>query len=135
MQRLLAHFLTIVPAVLFIALMLIIGLPDIALAQGTPPAGGSAPVTQLQDYLQLGDEKPIAVLAGRIIKAFLGIVGIIALVMFLYGGFLWLTSSGNSQKIEEGRNIFVWAILGLVVIFSSYVLVSFVFEKLLQVSP
>lgn len=117
------------------ALALFLFLSLVILTHPTPlfaQTAGSAPVTQLKDYLNLGDEEPISVLVGRIIKAFLGIVGIIALVIFLYGGFLWLTSAGNSKKIEEGRDMFVWAILGLVVIFSSYVLVSFIFETVTQ---
>lgn len=105
--------------------------PSIALAQaGVPAPAAPAEAPVLVDPLNLNTDAPIEDLVSRVIKAFLGIVGIIALVLFLYGGILWLTSAGNSSKVEEGRNVFVWAVLGLVVIFSSYVIVNFVFDRL-----
>jgi hypothetical protein len=64
-------------------------------------------------------------LIGRIIKTALGIVGALALLMFIYGGFTWLTSGGSSDKIEKGRNILTWATIGMVVVFASYTLVDF----------
>jgi hypothetical protein len=69
-------------------------------------------------------------LIGRVISAFLGIVGSIALLMFIYGGFLWMTSHGNEQQITKGKNVLVWAIIGLAVIFLSYTLVGFVIKGL-----
>ncbi len=66
------------------------------------------------------------ILIGKIIKAVLGIVGSLALVMFIYGGFTWMLAGGNAEKVTKGRNILVWATIGLVVIFFSYALVKFV---------
>jgi len=65
-------------------------------------------------------------LIGRVINAVLGIVGSLALLMFIYGGFTWMLSGGNSSAVEKGKNILIWASLGLVIIFISYALVSFV---------
>ncbi len=108
--------------------------PSLALAQAADTAATDPTSVTLQDPLQLNAEAPLEDLVARVIKSFLGIIGIIALVLFLYGGILWLTSAGNSSKVEEGRNVFVWAVLGLVVIFSSYVIVTFVFDKLTATS-
>ena len=63
---------------------------------------------------------------GGIIRAILGIVGSLALVMFIYGGFIWMTAAGNAEQVAKGRNILVWATIGLIVIFTSYALVRFV---------
>jgi len=65
-------------------------------------------------------------LIGRVIKAVLGIVGSLALLMFVYGGFMWMLSAGNEKMIEKGKSTLMWAALGLVVIFMSYALVNFV---------
>lgn len=108
--------------------------PSLALAQGAGAASADPTSVTLQDPLQLSADAPLEDLVARVIKSFLGIVGIIALILFLYGGILWLTSAGNSSKVEEGRNVFVWAVLGLVVIFSSYVIVTFVFDRLTTTS-
>ncbi len=69
-------------------------------------------------------------LIGKIINAVLGIVGSIALVMVIYGGFIWMTAAGNQEKVTKGRDVLVWAAVGLVIIFSSYALVKFVFTGL-----
>lgn len=70
----------------------------------------------------LGVNSPQA-LIGKVINAVLGIVGSLALLMFVYGGLVWMTSSGNPEKIKQGRGIIVWAAIGLAIIFFSYALV------------
>ncbi|MBI5732122.1 MAG: hypothetical protein HY982_02055 [Candidatus Magasanikbacteria bacterium] len=68
--------------------------------------------------------------AGKAIKGFIGLTGAIALLFFVYGGFLWLTSLGSPDKIKKGKDIFVWSVVGLIIIFSSYLLVDFVIRGL-----
>ncbi|MCK5510817.1 hypothetical protein KAI65_04745 [Candidatus Parcubacteria bacterium] len=67
-------------------------------------------------------------LIGQIINGVLGIVGSLALVMFIYGGFVWMLAAGSNEKVQKGKDILVWATLGLVVIFSAYAVVKFVIE-------
>ena len=67
-------------------------------------------------------------LIGKVIVAALGIVGSIALLMFIYGGFVWMMAAGNQEMVTRGRNILMWAAIGLIIIFSSYALVKFVFQ-------
>lgn len=67
------------------------------------------------------------ILIGKVINAVLGIVGSLALVMFIYGGFTWMTAAGNEQSVTKGKDILIWATVGLIVIFSAYALVKFVF--------
>lgn len=77
----------------------------------------------------LGDITTPQVLIGKIINSALGIVGSITLLMFVYGGFIWMTSSGSSDKIKKGKDIILWSAIGLVVIFSSYALVAVVIKS------
>ncbi len=72
----------------------------------------------------------VSIVIGQIIKVILGLIGAIALLMFVYGGVMWLTSQGSEEKIEKGKKILIWAIVGLVVILTSYVAVSFVINAL-----
>lgn len=67
-----------------------------------------------------------AELIGFFIRGIMGLVGSIALVMFIIGGLMWLTSGGNPDKIKKGRDIILWSIIGLIIIFASYTLVDFV---------
>lgn len=82
----------------------------------------------------LGTED-IPSLLGRVIKGFLGITGTIALVMFVYGGILWLTSGGVPDKIKKGKDVFLWSVVGLIIIFSSYLLVDFVIKGITAGKP
>jgi len=71
---------------------------------------------------------------GGAIKTATGIMGTIALAMMIYGGFLWLTSMGNSSQVEKAQNVIFWGVLGIFVIFGSYALVSFIFEAISPVN-
>jgi hypothetical protein len=85
----------------------------------------------------LGDDKADRdpkVLIGNVINAVLGVVGSLALLMFIYGGFTWMTASGNSDKVQKGKNILLWATIGLIVIFTSYALVNFIIQDVIQPS-
>jgi len=72
----------------------------------------------------------VNILIGKIINAVLGVVGSLALVMFIYGGFTWMLAAGNTDRVQRGKNILIWATIGLVVIFSAYAIVLFVFQGL-----
>ena len=63
---------------------------------------------------------------GNIVRAMLGISGSLALAVFILGGFTWVSSAGNEEKIEKGKKMVMWAAFGLGLIFLSYALVSFV---------
>jgi len=67
-------------------------------------------------------------LIGKAIKTVLGILGAIALLIFVYGGFVWMTSGGSPEKIKTARMTLVWAVLGMAVIFLSYAAVDFVLK-------
>lgn len=106
---------------------LYLSTPTTVLAQDADDSG----VVKLENPLNLDEDKPVADLAGRVIRTFLGVVGIIALIMFVYGGVLWLVSAGNAERLQRGKDIFVWSIVGIVIIFSSYAIVSFILEKII----
>ena len=57
-----------------------------------------------------------------------GVIGALALIMFVYGGFTLILSQGSSEKVKKGGEIIVAAIIGLVIMFGAYMLVSFLGE-------
>jgi uncharacterized iron-regulated membrane protein len=74
------------------------------------------------------------VIAGNIVNVFLGILGIVTVVLILYGGFLWMTAAGNEQRIEKAKKILEEAIIGLVIIVMAYAISYFVINQLLKAS-
>lgn len=57
----------------------------------------------------------------------LGLLGLIAVIIILYGGFLWMTSAGNEEKISKAKKILTYSIIGLVVILTSMIIVRYIF--------
>ncbi len=81
-------------------------------------------------------ENPLAVnspaeFIGLVINAFLGLSGSIALVVFVYGGILWMTSAGDKGKVTKGMDTMIWAAIGMAVIFASAAIVRFLLTALL----
>ncbi|OGH58703.1 MAG: hypothetical protein A2725_03335 [Candidatus Magasanikbacteria bacterium RIFCSPHIGHO2_01_FULL_33_34] len=65
-----------------------------------------------------------------IINVALSLLGIIALVIVLYGGFKWMTAGGNDEGVGEARKIIIAGVVGLAVILSAYAISSFVLVQL-----
>jgi len=61
------------------------------------------------------------------------VIGAIALVMFVYGGLVLITSHGNAEKVKQGTGIFVSAVIGLVIVFSAYMLVKFFGDSIVNI--
>jgi hypothetical protein len=70
------------------------------------------------------------VLIGRVINSILGVVGSLALLMFVYGGLTWMLSSGNQEKVKKGKDIIIWSAIGLAVIFMAYAATSLLINTL-----
>jgi hypothetical protein len=96
-------------------------------ASSTPRNGGGSTAAPKELPNPLGTDNP-NILVGNIINFILGFVGTIALVLFIYGGFTWMLSAGSPDKVKKGKNIIVWAVIGLFVVFTAYILVRFVIQ-------
>lgn len=93
----------------------------IAASEATKTVSLDNPVTQ--------DANPSKII-GLFIKAAIGLVGGLTLVMVVYGGFMWLTAAGNKEKIESGSKTMLWAVIGLILTLGSYLLVDTVLKFL-----
>jgi len=60
----------------------------------------------------------------------LGLSGSLALLAFIYGGVMFLISSGNNEQVSKAKSILMGAVIGLVIVFISFTIVSFVFKGL-----
>lgn len=65
-----------------------------------------------------------------IINVILGFLGIIAVIIILYGGFMWMTSQGNEDKTGQARKLILAGVVGLIIILASLAISRFVVEQL-----
>jgi len=67
-------------------------------------------------------------LLAKYVKAFydygMAIAGILAAIVLMGGGVLWLTSAGNDSKITQAKELIGGSIVGLVILFSSWVILN-----------
>jgi hypothetical protein len=67
----------------------------------------------------------ILLVAVNVSNWILGVVGSVALLFFIYGGFVFIFSSGNEQTVSKGKQILLNAVIGLVIVFASYIIIQF----------
>lgn len=68
----------------------------------------------------------------QIIKVAMGLLGIVAVVIILIGGFTWMTAGGNEDKVAEAKKWIFSGVIGLAIILSAYALTSFVINQLVN---
>lgn len=59
-----------------------------------------------------------------------GIIGTVVLLMFIYGGFTFMTSAGSKERVTKGKAIIIQSVIGMAIMFLSYTIVGFVFAML-----
>ena len=66
----------------------------------------------------------------NIIRIIVGFLGIITVIIILAGGFKWIASGGNEDKIAEAKKLISAGVVGLVVVLAAYAIASFVVNSL-----
>jgi hypothetical protein len=77
----------------------------------------------------LSSQDPRVVILG-LVRLALGFVGLIAVFLMMYAGFMWMTSAGDEGKIETAKKTLTNTIIGLIIILSAFMIVSFIINKL-----
>lgn len=68
----------------------------------------------------------------QIIRVAMGLLGIVAVVIILIGGFKWMTAGGNEEQVGEAKKWIFSGVIGLAIILAAYALASFVITQLVQ---
>lgn len=69
-------------------------------------------------------------LIGTIINVAFSLIGVIFLLLMVYGGFLWMTARGNQQQVTQAKDLIVAAVIGIVIVMLAYAITSFVLDAL-----
>lgn len=67
---------------------------------------------------------------GNIAMLILGITGSVALLMFVYGGFLMITSAGKSEQVSKGKTVLTNSIIGIIIIMTSGMMVQYAMTQI-----
>lgn len=101
--------------------------PALAQTTAAQPKGAFIPSCLLGDKINNQcDDVNIFIWLGLNIATYLfGFIGALALLFFVYGGIIMITSQGNKEKVKQGTSAITAAAIGLVIAFSGYMLVTF----------
>ncbi len=104
--------------ILMFVLVVVLMLPMVVAAQGANPCTGNIPGT---DTRVAGD---IGACISQVYVWSLGISGLLAVVMTVFGGYLVMTARGNGQQAAKGKSYIFSSLVGLVMLMGAYLLLS-----------
>jgi vacuolar-type H+-ATPase subunit I/STV1 len=107
---------------------------DVATDQQNALCGGASqlkinPTEGCNDTDISGSAEKLNVLIKNIINIFSVVVGIVAVIMIIVGGFRYITSGGDSGNVTGAKNTILYAIVGLVIVALAQFIVKFVLNK------
>lgn len=117
--------------VVFAAVMTLLG----GFLMSATPASATVMIDTSDLGLQYGAETglgttDIRTTVASIIRVAMGLLGIVAVVIILIGGFKWMTAGGNEEQVGEAKKWIFSGVIGLAIILSAYALTSFVISQL-----
>jgi len=125
----------IITGILSVGIMSLFVLP---LVMNTALAQSSSDNSNLWEGVQnnlnsnLKDKTLPNIITG-IINIIMGVLGVIVVLIILWGGFIWMTAGGETDKVEKAKKMIYSGIIGLIIIISSYAIASFVLNAILNI--
>ena len=78
----------------------------------------------------LGNTDPREI-AAKVVNIILGFLGIIAVILILVGGFMWMTAAGNEDKTGTAKKVMAAGAIGLVIVLAAFGIAKFVISALI----
>lgn len=63
----------------------------------------------------------------------LGLIGGVALLFLIYGGYQLMTSGGSQDKLQKGKEYIYYSIVGILLAVFGYVFIQFIAKSVLQI--
>lgn len=79
-----------------------------------------------------GQAQEPSVIAANIIKALLAFIGVIFTILLIYGGFLYMTSAGEADKVKKAKDLIKNAIIGVLIVMTAYIITYFITTQIEQ---
>ena len=112
--------------IIFFIFLSLISVPVMALA-----ANIDLGFDVFADDIGLGTRDIRETIASLINQA-IALLGVIALVVILFGGFRWMIAGGDQEKVKKAKDTLISGVIGLIIILTSYSLANFVVNSLLK---
>jgi hypothetical protein len=96
---------------------------------GAGADAASTATTKTCDPTSGNGAEGLSKIAQQITNLFSIIVGAIAIIMIIYGGFRYITSGGDSGKVGSAKNTLIYAIIGLIIVALAQLIVRFVLTQ------
>ncbi len=84
---------------------------------------------------QIDTRQSVENIVADIIQIVLGLVGIIFMLLCLYGGFTWMTSSGDPEKIKKAKGLILNGAIGMLIILTAYSITYFIARQIESAIP
>ena len=81
-------------------------------------------------YSTAGNGEAIFTYVGFIINIALSVLGVIFLVLIVYGGYVWMTAGGDEAKVEKSKQTIGRAAIGLIIVLCSLAIANFVVPQI-----
>jgi hypothetical protein len=129
----------IVLIVFSIALCLgMFSVPVYALVDSGGTGGGSTKVedpcklhkSEFPELCNGGDEDDAKKMVGKILNVVYGLIGVVAVVFVIIGGFKYMTSQGEPGRVQQAKNTILYALIGLVITISAFAITAFILQAL-----
>ncbi len=65
-----------------------------------------------------------------LVRAVLGLLAIIFLILMIMAGFNWMTAGGDEAKVKKAQDTIKTAIIGLLIVLAAYAITYFIFNYL-----
>lgn len=76
------------------------------------------------------DETTLEKTISTVINVVLSLVGVLFMILMIYGGLMWMTAGGDDKKVEKAQDTIRAGIIGLVIVIAAYAISIFVISKL-----
>lgn len=94
-----------------VALFVALGAP---LVLAHPALAATGDVTQVENFIR------------SVIKVVAGLAGLVAAGFFVVGGFGYITSSGNPERLDRSKQTLIWSAVGLAIVIGAFIISNIV---------
>ncbi len=122
-----------------LSMVMVLGIQGAVFAADPPPSPATPPPAatesfKVTDYLSatnqgkayFNSKNPLASFIIQVVNFLVLTIGSVCFVALVIGGFVLLTSHGNENSVSKGKEILQYAIIGLVIVLTSYFITAFV---------